>query len=183
MQQQQAMQHQSEANWAGSVAGGPARSVKSIRQQGYAASVASFAGSTSKAAAAAATAAMMYGSSSAGQVAAASNSGALSGADEDDNSSSSPSGGIQRPGSIVRGSGSRPTVSFTGALTSRPGPGEEDNAGQPVGIDLPRAFLCNMYSCYSCSTILCAVLWTSPPLLYGVANNTCLRAMQSCAES
>ena len=47
MQQQQ---HQSEANWAGSIAGGPAKSSKSVKPAGYAGSIVSFAGSTTSSA-------------------------------------------------------------------------------------------------------------------------------------
>lgn len=109
MQQQQ---QQSEANWAGSITGGPARSTKSARHPGFGGSVVSFAGSTSKqaaAAAAAATAAI----SSAGQAA------FLSASDVDGAGVSGADSSTQRPaGSIVRGpaSGSWPTVSFTGAV-------------------------------------------------------------------
>jgi hypothetical protein len=115
MQQQQQAAHQSEANWAGSIVGGPAKSTKSARQGGYAGSVVSFAGSTGRAVQqAASVASFSMGQQSPGP------SGAAA-ADADNNSRQ---GGVQGSGgSIVRGGG--PSVSFAGG----PGPGADDGPG------------------------------------------------------
>lgn len=123
MQQQQQQQYQSEANWAGSITGGPARSIRLARHPGLGGSVVSFAGSSSKQAAAAAAAI-----SSAGQAA------FLPATDVDGTSVSGADSSTHRPaGSIVRGpaaGSARPTVSFTGAV----GPSDAAD-GWGVGTD------------------------------------------------
>lgn len=130
LMQLQQQQYQSEANWAGSVTGGPARSTKSARHHGWGGSVVSFAGSTSKQAAAAAATAAAAAMSSAGQAT------FLSASDVDGAGISGADSSMQRPaGSIVRGpaSGPWPTVSFPGAV----GPGDAAD-GWGAGADSGR---------------------------------------------
>lgn len=102
MQQQQ--QYQSEANYAGSIVDGPARSIKSVRPVGYAGSVVSFAGSTTSRAVRQAHAAAAGNSHEQPVV------DPIAGSAGDRASVSS--GSNQHSSSIVRGGG--PCVSFAG---------------------------------------------------------------------
>lgn len=104
MQQQQQQQCQSEANWAGSIAGGAAKSSKSIKPSGYAGTIVSFSGST-------AGSAFKQTTASAPTTA------------ETNISSRRPASIEPSSSSVHRGGGAGPSVSFAGGP---PGAGDEE---------------------------------------------------------